>query len=474
MKQGFFIFSLILILMAAPAYAGVVITEIMYDLEGADTGREWIEIKNTGSSQADLTGWKLFEANTNHGITATNPQTFILPAGAYAVIADNVEKFLVDWPNFSGTLFDSVFSLSNTGETIGIRNSEPVDIDSVSYSSSWGAAGDGNSLQKVNNEWIAVVPTLGAGQADTSNESSPAAQEESATLPSGSVPPLPVNQIKAYAGPDRAGIAGGEIFFEGFAEGLRGDPLDGARFSWNFGDGIALADGKKIIHTFLFPGVYTVSLNVSAGEYSALDTAIVTVSDNPLIISELKPGPEGWVEIKNNSARKIEISRFGFVESNSKPFFFSENTFLAPWALVVLSTSTLGFILPESGEAKLLYPNGKVIFSSSYPNLNLGTGEGLSFNGERWLKTKTTPGTKNETIKSAAPPARSAIGGASQNVSSNAGTVKTSELSGPQNLNASVIDAGLPWKNYFWLFIGLGAGLFGGLAFVLIRSRFTL
>ena len=42
------------------AYASIEITEIMYDAPGADTGREWVEVTNTGVSPADISNYKLF------------------------------------------------------------------------------------------------------------------------------------------------------------------------------------------------------------------------------------------------------------------------------------------------------------------------------------------------------------------------------------------------------------------------------
>src|SRR3990167_6884392 len=129
----FFVFSYV--------YASVIVSEVMYDLEGADTGREWVEIQNDGVA-VDLTGWKFFEGGVNHGLTLIQGDISLLQNG-FAVIADNAEKFLLDWPGFSGMLFDSVFSLSNTGETLVLRNSELADVDSVTYSSEWGANGDG-------------------------------------------------------------------------------------------------------------------------------------------------------------------------------------------------------------------------------------------------------------------------------------------------------------------------------------------
>lgn len=45
MIQGIFLL-LLLIFIPFPLFAQVVINEIMYDLEGSDDGREWVEIKN--------------------------------------------------------------------------------------------------------------------------------------------------------------------------------------------------------------------------------------------------------------------------------------------------------------------------------------------------------------------------------------------------------------------------------------------
>src|SRR3989344_2910155 len=114
--------------------ASMVINEIMYDLKGSDTDREWIEVVNAGGDAVDLSEWKFFEANTNHKLTLVLGQA-TLPPGAYAVIVDNPEKFKNDWPGYSGVLFDSSFSLNNTGETISLRTGELIDVGSVTYTS---------------------------------------------------------------------------------------------------------------------------------------------------------------------------------------------------------------------------------------------------------------------------------------------------------------------------------------------------
>src|SRR5258708_21866234 len=122
------------------------ITEIMYDPEGADTGREWIEVYNDGSA-ADLSKWKFFEGGTNHGLVSAQGDATI-PNGGYAVIADNPQKFLLDFPSYSGALFDSSFSLKNTRETLALKDVLLAIVASVTYDPPWGAVGDGNSLHK--------------------------------------------------------------------------------------------------------------------------------------------------------------------------------------------------------------------------------------------------------------------------------------------------------------------------------------
>src|SRR3989338_1733500 len=154
-----FFTAIILFLIPASLFANVEITEIMYDVPGSDTGREWIEVRV--DTETDISNWKLFESGVNHKlILAMGSPTF--PAGGFVVIAGNTEKFLADFPTFSGTLLDSSFSLSNTGETLVMRNNTGTTTDSISYSSSWGARGDGNSLQKDGSIWTYGPPTPGA------------------------------------------------------------------------------------------------------------------------------------------------------------------------------------------------------------------------------------------------------------------------------------------------------------------------
>ena len=129
----------------AHATAALQFTEVMYDTPGADTGREWLEVTNGSVASVDIGGDKLFESGVNHAVTVVQGTT-TLAAGESAIIAANPAKFLADYPNYTGTLFKSSFSLTNAGEAVELRDKTLATLASLAYSSALGAAGDGNSL----------------------------------------------------------------------------------------------------------------------------------------------------------------------------------------------------------------------------------------------------------------------------------------------------------------------------------------
>ena len=175
-------FVALFLLMPLPLLAEVTITEIMYDLPASDADGEWIEVQNVGSESIDLTKLKFLEAGVKHGINAAADLS-ILPSGAYAIIAEDTTKFIANNPSFSGSLFKSSFSLSNSGETLAIVDASSTPLDSISYASSQGAAGNGLSLQKTNLGWFPANPSRGR----------PLAQSD---LP---LPPLPPPQAPSEA-----------------------------------------------------------------------------------------------------------------------------------------------------------------------------------------------------------------------------------------------------------------------------------
>jgi len=94
---------LLIFLFFFQASSAIMISEIMFDLEGTDENREWIEIYNNEDKAVDLTGWKLYEAETNHRLTLKQGSA-VIESKEYAIISDNSEQFIEDNPDFSGAV----------------------------------------------------------------------------------------------------------------------------------------------------------------------------------------------------------------------------------------------------------------------------------------------------------------------------------------------------------------------------------
>ena len=122
------------------------INEIMYNPPGADTDHEWLELYNNDTTDIDITGWRFYEAGINHSLTLIQGSR-IIPAGGYAIIADNATTFLDEHQECNCTVIDSAFSLNNSGEYIALKNATLGIIDEVAYNASWGADGNGRTLE---------------------------------------------------------------------------------------------------------------------------------------------------------------------------------------------------------------------------------------------------------------------------------------------------------------------------------------
>lgn len=110
--------------------APVIISEIGAH-EAADS--EWVEIYNQSEIAVDLTSWKFFEENTNHGLKSSQGDLTIDPK-EYAIIANVPAKFIEHHPDFVGTIIDSSWSsLKESGELIGLIDNNLEHIDEFTY-----------------------------------------------------------------------------------------------------------------------------------------------------------------------------------------------------------------------------------------------------------------------------------------------------------------------------------------------------
>jgi hypothetical protein len=148
-----FISALVLLCSFANTRAQVVINEIHYhpveeaafDINGnpivdlTEDVHEFIELRNVGAAAVDLGGWQL-----DDGVSFTMPAGTSIAAGGYKVVAKNPARLQTVY-GISGVLGPYSGVLSNSGDTIKLKDAGGTVVDSVGYSASfpWAIAADG-------------------------------------------------------------------------------------------------------------------------------------------------------------------------------------------------------------------------------------------------------------------------------------------------------------------------------------------
>ncbi|MEK7149419.1 MAG: lamin tail domain-containing protein [Patescibacteria group bacterium] len=283
---------------SSPQFFDVAINEIMYNPDGNDDGREWIEIFNKSSSTVDLTEWKFFESDTNHGLTLKNGSKNLEP-NFYAIISNDSDKFSLEFPEFSGTIFISSFSLNNSSGTIALKNGD-LKINEVNYTSSTGAYDNGKSLQLFDDVW-----------------------EESSSTP-GQANKLDVvdNWLNAkFSFSPASPQLGEDIIFDASSSIASNGNI--VLYQWDFGDGV-LATSTQATTTYSYATStdYTVWLTVfdNNGSSTASSTILVisvstsTQTVNYILISEIQVKGESaddeFIELYNPTENIVFLNDY--------------------------------------------------------------------------------------------------------------------------------------------------------------------
>ena len=362
-------FAVALFLLFAPfgarADAALQISEVMYDPDGTDAGREWVEIFNDGSSPVDLSEIFLLEANVKHKISAPlDGASLVLGAGSWALIADKADLFSADYPNVS-PVFDSVFSLSNSGERLAL-----VDADGDEYSfAEWGAgsgATSSKSWQRLGLTFVAAAATPGAANADREDPPSvPGAASSSPSTISAHSGTRGVTTVRREssmmvdAGRARVVPAGAELSID---PALEGSPR--ASFLWAWGDG-AESKGRRGRHTYRFPGTYAVVLNARGlGGAVATSRTVVTALAVQVAVSVTRDGPDLAVLIESQASQEINLGGFT-LEAGGESFVLPKDTILLPRGSLAVPND-LARLPVDAGEAVVLRrPDGRALGPST-------------------------------------------------------------------------------------------------------------
>lgn len=350
------------------AASSVVISEFLYDAEGTDTGKEFVELHNNGTEAVDLTKWKIFDGS-NHPLNAPPANggtgSITISPGEYTVLVNDASVFASAHPSLTASIIDTVLSLPNTSGTISLLNEAGATVDTVSYTKDLGANGNGLSLHRNGSSLVAKTPTPGAQSGETSGNEQSTVEEESnddtETVATSTVQTSvsqqstyvapPATSLFADGGDDRTVIVGADTDFFGRAYNRKQEIIDQVRFAWNFGDGTT-AEGAALSHYYEYPGRYAVVLTIAQNRSAASDFIIVTAEPAKL---GFLVNSDGSISIENHAGRDLNLSRWS-IKSYSRIFVLPEDSVVLKGESLRLSAKTVGF--PVGQQTELLYPNG--------------------------------------------------------------------------------------------------------------------
>jgi len=255
------IFFALLIFINTTQAAELIFTEIMYNPEGTDNNKEWVEIFNISTSTIEINSDWRFNDGSNHLINLYQGNSGIT-SSTFFILADDGENFLNNYPNFSGIIFESAMTLNNTADTIQLLNNEEI-ITEFTYTNELGGDDNGYTLEKIN-----LNNSEGSWQESYLIGGTP-----------GEIPSTPPpNQAPiAIAGEDIQADINEEISFD--ASNSYDPDGDELNFLWNF-DNQASSTSATANYQFSEIGEYLITLTVSDGQLSNSDSLILTVIEN--------------------------------------------------------------------------------------------------------------------------------------------------------------------------------------------------
>lgn len=350
--------------------ADVIISEIMYDLEGSDDKKEWIEIHNTGTDAIEIGKWFFYEAGIHHKLT---PDVFtLLDADERALIVQDIEGIRSLYGG-SIKLMRSSFSLHNTGEELGISNPQKEIVDIVTYSSEWGANGNGYSLQLTQDgSWIQGTPTPGRSNL-TESESVPTVMEEDIISSDKKIEPIEF--YRAYIELPQTIIAQSPIrvrMFVEYTKDKKTTELLRGYYQVNMGDGYLIESDRKIDQEYFYryPGNYEINFEYYSSKLAfeadappiASSRKMIRIYDSDIFITSLDL--ESGITVRNNTKAHVHIGNWK-ISHKGKEYIFPRNSYIGAESEITIPLKVHGIIIKNHNDWVLLH-NEKGITIDSF------------------------------------------------------------------------------------------------------------
>lgn len=340
----------VMVFCAGSVSAQVVINEIAWQGYLGDANNEWIELYNSGSATVNLDGWLL---QASDGTPSINLSGLTISPDSFLLLERTDDSSV---PEESADLLYTG-ALSNSGESLTLKNADGATQDSASFAGGWLDVSDANqTLAKINGSWSVGDPTPkdynqeNQTDDDTSdsenNEPNESDSENSQISNSGSSSKeeLEYDSRKVVISSEKNGYVGDPVVFSSYVRDFDGSELRKGFYIWNMGDGNVLYKNTKdeFNYTYYYPGEYVVTLRYNKEmfgkgeeklEPDAIDEYIINISKQSIEISNILPN--GTVTFKNVTKQTIDLS--GWKISNN------EHVFIVPLNTKVRAGKTITF-----------------------------------------------------------------------------------------------------------------------------------
>jgi len=122
---------------------GIVVSELNYNSDSTLSTGDWIELHNNSSSELDVSGYTLRDANPLNSFVLPDPTK--IPAGGYLVLAADIDKFQAVQPSIANVIGFTGFDFSNSGDSIVLLDAIGNDVSHFKYDDKdpWPLAADG-------------------------------------------------------------------------------------------------------------------------------------------------------------------------------------------------------------------------------------------------------------------------------------------------------------------------------------------
>jgi hypothetical protein len=350
----------------------------MYDPAGADTGREWIEVYNDTSELVSLSTWKLFEAGVNHGITSVRGDGVVSP-GEYAVVVSDGMSSIAGYSEYIGDVYDSSFSLANTGESFSFKTPSGSYVAQVSYVGGMIAAGDETSLHWIGGLWQARYPNIGMSPdlaqfaSSTSSQNTTAQQttgggssgaestiRNSVSGDTGNTQIRPVYSMSVQTWPSQPVSNGEFVIKPKVLRTFKGETLELTQGIVR----ITTGDGREFVQSSTHPlsfrydraGTYRLIIEFSQSSLDVEPLAQYSV-DFQVIEPAVRIGKNGYaITLTNESESEINLSGY-YIIGGDRKIILSRGTVILPTATISVGDSAR--ILSGNPEfLELVMPDG--------------------------------------------------------------------------------------------------------------------